>query len=255
MTIFTPVNQVRLTNVAVIRLKKGGKRFEIACYKNKLLDWKNKSTTNLSDILQTDKIFLNVSKGQLASKEELAAAFGQAATSQQIVEEIMRRGEMQVSEKERSVQSAASVKDIATIIAEKCLNSTTKKPYSANIIEKAMSEVHYTVSLSKSAKQQALEVIKQLQLKKTIPIIRCLMKLSIHLPPPTRDLNAFGASLEEVAESIEGKAITEEGEYTAFCLILPGSYRKVVELVEESSKGRGSVQVVSINEVSAADDS
>lgn len=42
MTIFTPINQVKLTNVSVVRLKKGGKRFEIACFKNKILDWKNK---------------------------------------------------------------------------------------------------------------------------------------------------------------------------------------------------------------------
>jgi len=40
--IFTPTNQKRLTNVAVVRLKKGGKRFEIACYPNKVTSWRNK---------------------------------------------------------------------------------------------------------------------------------------------------------------------------------------------------------------------
>ena len=33
---FTPVNQIRLTNVAIVRQKKGGNRFEIACYRNKV---------------------------------------------------------------------------------------------------------------------------------------------------------------------------------------------------------------------------
>ena len=33
--------QKRLTNVAVVRLKKKGKRFEIACYKNKVVNWRN----------------------------------------------------------------------------------------------------------------------------------------------------------------------------------------------------------------------
>ena len=36
MSGFTPVNQVRLTNVAYVRLNKNGKRFEIACYRNKV---------------------------------------------------------------------------------------------------------------------------------------------------------------------------------------------------------------------------
>lgn len=41
-SIFTPSNQIKLTNVSVVRLKKGGKRFELACYKNKLIDYRNK---------------------------------------------------------------------------------------------------------------------------------------------------------------------------------------------------------------------
>ena len=40
--IFTPTNQIRLTNVAIVRMKKAGKRFEIACYKNKVLSWRKK---------------------------------------------------------------------------------------------------------------------------------------------------------------------------------------------------------------------
>jgi ribosome maturation protein SDO1 len=40
--IFTPTNQIRLTNIATVRLKKGGKRFEIACYRNKVISWRNK---------------------------------------------------------------------------------------------------------------------------------------------------------------------------------------------------------------------
>ena len=45
--IFTPTNQKRLTNVAVVRLKKAGKRFEIACYPNKVTSWRNKVYVSL----------------------------------------------------------------------------------------------------------------------------------------------------------------------------------------------------------------
>lgn len=31
-----PVTQVRFTNVAIVRLKRAGKRFEVAAYKNKV---------------------------------------------------------------------------------------------------------------------------------------------------------------------------------------------------------------------------
>ena len=42
MAIFTPSNQMKLTNVAVVKMKRGGKRFEIACYKNKVMSWRTK---------------------------------------------------------------------------------------------------------------------------------------------------------------------------------------------------------------------
>ena len=44
--IFTPINQVKLTNVSIVRLKKGGKRFELACYKNKVQEYRNKVYPN-----------------------------------------------------------------------------------------------------------------------------------------------------------------------------------------------------------------
>jgi ribosome maturation protein SDO1 len=82
MTIFTPTNRVELTNVAVVRLKKAGKsgkekkRFEVACYKNKISEWRNKIETSLDEVLQTQTVFTNVSKGLLAKKEDLFEVFG-----------------------------------------------------------------------------------------------------------------------------------------------------------------------------------
>lgn len=40
--ISTPVNQKLFTNISVVRMKKNGQRFEIACFKNKVLSWRNK---------------------------------------------------------------------------------------------------------------------------------------------------------------------------------------------------------------------
>ena len=96
----TPVNQVRMTNVAYVRLQKKGKRFEIACYRNKIVNYRNKIETNLDEVLQVKSIFINVSKGMLASSSDLAEAFG--TTDQNLVlAEILDKGEMQVSEQER----------------------------------------------------------------------------------------------------------------------------------------------------------
>ena len=62
----------RLTNVSVIRLKRGGKRFEvrarvctrhltlqIACYKNKVREWRSGVETDLDEVLQVENVFIN----------------------------------------------------------------------------------------------------------------------------------------------------------------------------------------------------
>lgn len=53
---------MRLTNVAVVKLHKAGKRFEIACYRNKVVNWRNRVETDLDEVLQIESVFENVSK-------------------------------------------------------------------------------------------------------------------------------------------------------------------------------------------------
>lgn len=45
-------------------------------------------------------------------------------------------------------------RDIATIVTEKCVNPETNRPYTVNLIERAMKDIHYSVKASKNTKQQ-----------------------------------------------------------------------------------------------------
>lgn len=54
MALKQPVTQVRLTNVAVVRLKQSGFRFEVACYKNKVLNWRSGTS---GDFLSNSSVF------------------------------------------------------------------------------------------------------------------------------------------------------------------------------------------------------
>src|ERR1700755_954100 len=100
MPINQPSNQIKLTNVSLVRLKKGKKRFEIACYKNKVLEWRSGIETDLDNVLQIPTVFRNVSKVQTAPKEDLEKAFGKGKSVNDIVLEILNKGELQVGDKE-----------------------------------------------------------------------------------------------------------------------------------------------------------
>ena len=72
----------------------------------------------------------------------------------EICKEILAKGELQVSDKERQAQREALFKDVATTVADKCVNPESKRPYPVSMIEKAMKECHIAVKPNKNAKQQ-----------------------------------------------------------------------------------------------------
>lgn len=247
MSIFTPTNQIRLTNVAVVRMKKGGKRFEIACYKNKVMSWRSGAEKDLDEVLQTTSVFTNVSKGQVAKKEDLVNAFG-TEDQTAICKEILAKGELQVSEKERSAQLEQMFRDIATIVADKCVNPETKRPYTVSLIERAMKDIHYSVKANKSTKQQALEVIRQL--KETMKIERAHMRLRFLLP--LKEGKKLKEKLKPLIKVIESEHFREELEI--ICLIDPGCFREVDELIRSETKGKGTLELLSLKDVEEGDE-
>ncbi|KAM6988532.1 ribosome maturation protein SBDS [Tautogolabrus adspersus] len=247
MSIFTPTNQIRLTNVAVVRMKKGGKRFEIACYKNKVMSWRTGAEKDLDEVLQTNSIFINVSKGQTAKKEDLIKAFGTDDLTE-ICNQILAKGELQVSDKERQSQLETTFRDIATIVAEKCVNPETKRPYTVNLIERAMKDIHYSIKPNKGSKQQALEVIRQL--KETMQIQRAHMRLRVMLP--AKEAKRLKEKLKPLMQVVESEDFDEELEMV--CLVDPGCYREIDELIRCETKGRGSLEVLSLKDVEEGDE-
>ncbi|XP_062815678.1 ribosome maturation protein SBDS [Anolis carolinensis] len=248
MSIFTPTNQIRLTNVAVVRTKRAGKRFEIACYRNKVLGWRSGAEKDLEEVLQTHTVFVNVSKGQVAKKEDLLKAFG-TDDQTEICKQILSKGELQVSDRERHVQLEQMFRDIATIVADKCVDPETKRPYTAGLIEKAMRDAHYSVRPGKSTKQQALEVIQLL--KGTLRIDRAQMRLRFLLP--AKEGRRLKEKLRPLIKAIESEDFGQQLEIV--CLVDPGCFRELDELVRRETKGQGTLEVLSLKDVEEGDES
>ncbi len=99
---------------------------------------------------------------QVAKRDDLVKAFGADKGSDQtaVCKEILAKGDLQVSEKERQAQQEALFRDVATTVADKCVNPESKRPYPVSMIEKSMKECHIAVKPNQSAKQQALDVIR-----------------------------------------------------------------------------------------------
>lgn len=237
MPINQPSNQIKLTNVSLVRLKKAKKRFEIACYKNKVLEWRNGIEIDLDNVLQINNVFLNVSKGQTAPSADLAKAFGAKTLVNDIILEILNKGELQVGERERQAQLERVHHEVIGIVASKLVDPKTKRVYTTGMIEKALDmlssqgsqaqhdkggtgsgnrtpvtgengeakpqtkeHVWTGVVATKSAKSQALEAMKALIAHQPIPVARARMRLRITCPT---------SILKQAAKSVGPKTDTD----------------------------------------------
>jgi len=231
-----PSNQIRLTNVSLVRMKKGKKRFEVACYKNKVLEWRSGVETDLDNVLQIPNVFLNVSKGQAAPSADLQKAFGKVPLND-IILEILNKGELQVGEKERHAQLERVHAEVIDIVAGKLVDPKSKRVYTTGMIEKALDQLssqsgkdtttpsasgtatpvegeshaeHKSkpmwtgVVTTRDAKSQALNAMKALIAHQPIPVARARMRLRITCP--TSVLKQAVKNAPKPGEEAEGDA-------------------------------------------------
>ncbi|CAN6672535.1 ribosome maturation protein Sdo1p [Trichomonascus vanleenenianus] len=239
MLIQQPSGSIKLTNVSLVRMRKGKKRFEIACYQNKVVDWRKGVEKDLDEVLQIPQVFLNVSKGQVANNDELKAAFG-TTNQDEIILQILKKGELQVGNKERQAKADQAKAEVLHIIADKCINPTNKRPYPASIIEKTLHELSFNVNANKPPKTQALEGIKLLVSKQVIPIARARMK--VRVTAPSKDAKKYSDKVKALAVEVDDEDWSEEWELIAF--IDPGSFKQLDELVRNEGKGKANVELL-----------
>ncbi|BGP26541.1 hypothetical protein JCM10295v2_005494 [Rhodotorula toruloides] len=239
-----PGTQIKLTNVSVVRLRKGGKRFEVATYKNTVRSWRSGAQTDLSEVIQIDNVFTNVSKGAVASADELQKAFGTTDRTE-VMMQILKKGELQVGEKERAVELEELRREICTEVAARCVDPNTQRPHTVGMIEKAMNEVGYNVNGSKAAKAQALDLIKVLQAKKTLPIARAQMRVRITMS------SKEGKKIKEKVLPLIAKVEEDEwsDEWELVGLIDPGSFRLIDDLLQKEVKGAKKIETMSFSAV------
>jgi ribosome maturation protein SDO1 len=207
-----------------------------------VLEWRSGIETDLDNVLQINSVFLNVSKGQTAPSADLAKAFGAKTSVNDIILEILSKGELQVGEKERHAQLERVHNEVVSIVASKLVDPKTKRVYTTGMIDKALDmlssqgsqaqqeksagsgaatpitgeegeakpktkeHVWTGVVATKSAKSQALEAMKALIAHQPIPVARARMRLRITCPT---------SILKQAAKTAGPKAVggdAEDGE-------------------------------------------
>lgn len=265
-----PVGFKVFTNVSIVRLKLQKSRFEIACYRNKVQDWRDKKETDINEVLQSSTIFRNAIKGDIAPKKELKHVFPNMEY-EDIVKLILEKGEIQITDKERETTSSNTKKYIANIIFQKTYNKETGLPFPLDVILKTLNELEFKISDNQDAKKQALKAIKEIIDKNILPLERKMMKLNITI----KDKNTmtdeefplfvkqFTDFLTEIQTDILEQNLQDKNSFQIKCKIKPNYYRELLTKYEKtlifivlSSEEIGNVDIKedNKNEIKTLDD-
>ncbi|MBW3012812.1 ribosome assembly factor SBDS [Candidatus Woesearchaeota archaeon] len=200
-------------HVNLARLKKGGSHFEIAINSEEAIAFKEGKDVSIKDIMQSEHIYFDVRKGELASEERLKTLFG-TNDPLKIAEIILKEGEVQLTQEQREEARERKRKKIIALIAREAIDPKTKLPHPPERVRLAMEEAKVTINEFRTAEQQIDDVVKKL--KPILPI--SFEKRTIEIRVPAN----FAGKIQSFARQ-QGKIVHESW-------LNDGSFQYTVEL-------------------------
>ena len=214
-----PVGQKVFTNISIVKLKLGKSRFELACYPNKVQDYRDKKEKDINEVLQAQEIFTDAIKGDLVPRKVLKEVFPKMSY-QEIIKLILDKGDIQTGEKEREKGTANFKRYISNIIVQKTYNTDNGLPFPQDIITQALDNINFKYNEKENKKKQALKAIKELINQKILPIERKLIQLKISLKKIENEnnpilkekekLDEFNKNLMQYLNEIEAEIIEKD---------------------------------------------
>ncbi|MEM3507201.1 MAG: ribosome assembly factor SBDS [Candidatus Bathyarchaeia archaeon] len=213
------------------RISIEGEKFEILVKPDPALEYKLGKPIGISQVLAIDEIFSDASKGTRASIEKLKKFFNSTDTLK-IAEEIMKRGELQLTTEQRKKLIDEKKRQIIAFISKNCIDPRTNAPIPPLRIEQAFSQIKASIDPFKSAEEQANLIIEQL--KPIIPIRIEQMKITVKI------FSEYASKAYGILKNF-GKIVKEEwqpdGSLIAVIETPAGLYGPMVEKLGKITKG------------------
>ncbi|MBL7100621.1 MAG: ribosome assembly factor SBDS [Nanoarchaeota archaeon] len=170
-----------MTNVdeaVIARLKIQGKTFEILVDCDKAIEFKE-GKCDLADALVTNDVFNDVKQGERAPENEMQKIFG-TEDKNKISEEIIKKGEIQLTTEHRNKLREEKRKKIIEIIHKNAVDSKTGLPHPVQRIELAMDEAKVHIDEFKKAEEQIQDILEKL--RPIIPIKFEIWEIAVKVP-------------------------------------------------------------------------
>jgi len=164
-----------MTNT-IARTKQAGKHYEIVVDLDNALKFKKGEINSIS--AEIDKIFHDSKKGEIASESDLQEAF-HTTNVQEIVEKIIKTGEILLTQEHRDEEQERKFKQIVDFLTTNSIDPQTGNPHTSERIKNALEQAHINVK-NVPIENQIKEIVEEVS--KIIPIKIETKKVKIKIP-------------------------------------------------------------------------
>lgn len=168
---------VDIDRAVVASLKKENRNFEILVDCDKAMDFKKGKIHSVRDALAVEGIFKDAKKGELAS--DIMKFFG-TEDNEKVSEEIIRKGEVQLTAEYRKQMLESVRKQVVALISRNAMDSRTNAPIPEKRIELAMEQAKVRIEPNRTAEEQVDRVITLLM--PIIPIRISNVEMDVVIP-------------------------------------------------------------------------
>ncbi|MBW2989784.1 ribosome assembly factor SBDS [Candidatus Woesearchaeota archaeon] len=183
----------------VIRLKKGGKSFEILADSSLALSLRSGSSIDINEVLAVQKVFTDARKGMAASPAALKEAFD-TEDHVEAARIIIQKGDIPLTSEHKKNLREQKKKQIISIIHRNAVDPKTHLPHPMQRIEAALEDAKFHVDESKDVNRQVEEALKAI--RPIIPVKFEVKEIAAKIPAEFAArsysiLNSFGKKVRE----------------------------------------------------------
>jgi ribosome maturation protein SDO1 len=229
---------VKLEDAVVARLSSHSTTFEILVDPELAMAVKSGQSDDIRDVLALDKVFKDAKKGDKAADEMVQKVFGTTDVLK-VAEEILRRGEIQVTTEQRRQMREQRLRQVIALISKRAINPQTGTPHPPTRIESAMETARVHVDEFKSAEEQLPSIIKALQ--PLVPLKFEIRRIAVKIPA------AHTGKAQRVVKSfatVKQEQWLNDGSWTAVVEVPAGIQAEFFDKLNELTSGEAQTKVL-----------
>lgn len=227
-----------LEEYVIGRLDSHGQHFEILIKPDAVEKFRGGKPVKLLENMPVDKIFMDAKKGKEASHDEIKEIFG-TEDVQEITEEILKEGEVQMTTEQRRKRKEQKRKEIISRIVRDSMNPQTNTPHPPQRIENAMKEANIHIDPFKPVSKQVDEVIDQI--KGLLPL--SFKKLTFKITVRGDYYGKIYGDIKDLSNIVEDKWLSD-GRWQGKVKVPAGAKDELFERLNDKTKGNVDIQPV-----------